>query len=79
VDPWARHGRHLADDGAEVMASENPDSMDLARPFSATPDAVRVPAPLLGQHNDDVLGELLRLSQADIDRLTTAGVVVAVA
>jgi benzylsuccinate CoA-transferase BbsF subunit len=47
--------------------------------LSATPDAVQVPAPLLGQHTDYVLGELLKLSQADIDRLTTAGVVVAVA
>ena len=46
--------------------------------LSATPDVVQVPAPLLGQHNDYVLSELLGLSQADIDRLTMAGVVVAV-
>jgi crotonobetainyl-CoA:carnitine CoA-transferase CaiB-like acyl-CoA transferase len=47
--------------------------------LSATPDVVQVPAPLLGQHNDYVLSELLGLSQADINRLTMAGVVVAVA
>ncbi len=47
--------------------------------LNATPDALRLPAPLLGQHNDYVLGDLLRLSPEDIDRLTTAGVVVAVA
>ncbi len=47
--------------------------------LSATPDAVEIPVPMLGQHNDYVLGDLLGLSQADIDRLTTTGVVVAVA
>ncbi len=47
--------------------------------LSATPGGVESPAPLLGQYNDYVLGELLGLSQEEIDRLTTAGVVVAVA
>jgi crotonobetainyl-CoA:carnitine CoA-transferase CaiB-like acyl-CoA transferase len=46
--------------------------------LSATPDVVQVPAPLLGQHNDYVLSELLGFSQADINCLTMAGVVVAV-
>ncbi len=46
--------------------------------LSATPGGVQAPAPLLGQYNDYVLGELLGLSQEEIDRLTTAGVVVAV-
>lgn len=35
---------------------------------------VRAPAPLLGQHNDYVLGEILGLPRAEIDRLTDAGV-----
>jgi benzylsuccinate CoA-transferase BbsF subunit len=43
--------------------------------LSATPGGVRAPAPLLGQHNDYVLGELLGLSREDIARLTEAGVV----
>ncbi len=40
-----------------------------------TPGGVTVPAPLLGQHNDYVLGELLGLTPAEIARLTEAGVV----
>jgi benzylsuccinate CoA-transferase BbsF subunit len=43
--------------------------------LSATPGGVRAPAPLLGQHNDEVLGRLLGLSQADIGRLKETGVV----
>jgi crotonobetainyl-CoA:carnitine CoA-transferase CaiB-like acyl-CoA transferase len=43
--------------------------------LSATPGGVRQPAPLLGQHNDYVLGELLGLSQEEIARLTQAGVI----
>ena len=42
--------------------------------LSATPGGVREPAPLLGQHNDYVLGELLGMSQEDIARLQEAGV-----
>jgi crotonobetainyl-CoA:carnitine CoA-transferase CaiB-like acyl-CoA transferase len=43
--------------------------------LSATPGGVREPAPLLGQHNHYVLGELLGLPQEEIARLTEAGVV----
>ena len=43
--------------------------------LSATPGGVCEPAPLLGQHNDYVLGELLGMSQEEIARLTEAGVV----
>jgi crotonobetainyl-CoA:carnitine CoA-transferase CaiB-like acyl-CoA transferase len=35
---------------------------------------VRGPAPLLGQHNDYVLGEILGMSRQEIDRLTREGV-----
>ena len=44
--------------------------------LSATPGGVRQPAPLLGQHNDYVLGELLGLKPEEITRLTETGVVV---
>ena len=44
--------------------------------LSATPGGVTEPAPLLGQHNDYVLGELLGLSPDEIAQLTEAGVVV---
>ena len=39
------------------------------------PNGVRAPAPLLGQHTDDVLGEVLGLGAEEIDRLRQDGVV----
>ena len=44
--------------------------------LSATQGGVTEPAPLLGQHNDYVLGELLGLRPDEIAQLTEAGVVV---
>ena len=41
--------------------------------LSATPGAVRTPAPALGEHTDAVLRELLGLGAADIDALRAAG------
>jgi crotonobetainyl-CoA:carnitine CoA-transferase CaiB-like acyl-CoA transferase len=41
---------------------------------SATPASIRRPAPLVGEHTDEVLKEL-GLAPAEIDRLATAGVV----
>ncbi len=41
--------------------------------FSATPLAVRRPAPTFGQHTDEVLGEVLELSDAQISRLREEG------
>jgi len=38
--------------------------------FSATPAKVNGPAPLLGEHNEYVLGELLGMSKEEISRLT---------
>ena len=43
--------------------------------LSETPGAVRTPAPLLGQHTADVLRGLLGLSDADVERLRTRGVI----
>ena len=43
--------------------------------FSKTPAEIRRPGPLMGQHNDYVLGELLGMSRQDIDRLTEEQVV----
>ena len=42
--------------------------------LSATPGAIRLPAPKLGEHNDEVLGAL-GLSAAEIARLKAAGVI----
>jgi formyl-CoA transferase/CoA:oxalate CoA-transferase len=41
--------------------------------LSATPGAVRTPAPALGEHTDAVLRELLGLGAAEIDALRAAG------
>jgi benzylsuccinate CoA-transferase BbsF subunit len=43
--------------------------------MSETPCEVRRPAPLLGQHNDYVLGELLHRSKDEIAKLVEEGVV----
>ena len=41
----------------------------------AAPIAVRAPAPTLGEHNDQVLGGLLGLSQIELERLANAHVI----
>ena len=42
--------------------------------MSATPGAVRWPAPRLGEHNDFVFGELLGMGEPEIARLGDEGV-----
>jgi crotonobetainyl-CoA:carnitine CoA-transferase CaiB-like acyl-CoA transferase len=43
--------------------------------FSATPGKIRHAGPRLGEHTDEVLGELLGLGGDDLDELRRAGVV----
>jgi formyl-CoA transferase/CoA:oxalate CoA-transferase len=43
--------------------------------LSATPGSVRTPSPLLGQHTDEVLRDLLGLSEDEIAALRSAGAV----
>jgi formyl-CoA transferase len=43
--------------------------------FSITPAAVRLPPPLLGQHNDEVLSSWLGMSSVEIDQLKKASVI----
>jgi crotonobetainyl-CoA:carnitine CoA-transferase CaiB-like acyl-CoA transferase len=43
--------------------------------LSETPGSVRSPAPLLGEHTDQILRERLTLSDGDIARLRKAGVI----
>ena len=40
-----------------------------------TPGAAQTPAPLLGQHTDEILSGLLRIPKAKADKLRAAGVV----
>ena len=42
--------------------------------FSATPVELETPAPLLGQHTDEVLGQLLGLGTDELDKLRGEGV-----
>jgi crotonobetainyl-CoA:carnitine CoA-transferase CaiB-like acyl-CoA transferase len=43
--------------------------------YSATPWQLRRPAPLLGQHNQEVLGDLLGYSHQDLVFLRRSGVI----
>jgi crotonobetainyl-CoA:carnitine CoA-transferase CaiB-like acyl-CoA transferase len=43
--------------------------------FGSDDVGIRRPAPLLGEHNEYVLGEILGLDRDEIERLTRAGVV----
>jgi crotonobetainyl-CoA:carnitine CoA-transferase CaiB-like acyl-CoA transferase len=43
--------------------------------FSRTPAKIERTAPLIGQHNREVLGEVLGLPDSEIDQLVEAGVI----
>ncbi|MBI1886721.1 MAG: CoA transferase [Chloroflexi bacterium] len=50
------------------------DYMGVAWRLSATPGAIRSPAPCLGQHTEQILRDIAGLSKAEIDRLVSEGV-----
>jgi len=63
-----------------IVESEHPmagkvKSVGVPVKLSETPGSVREPAPLLGQHTDEVLQQYLRMSAADIASLRQAGVI----
>jgi CoA:oxalate CoA-transferase len=63
-----------------IVEMEHPRAGTLAVPnsplrFSRTPVAVEKPAPLLGQHTDQVLGGLLGLSASELEELRREGVI----
>jgi len=43
--------------------------------LSGTPSGVRTPSPILGQHNEEVLGELLGLTGEDLKALREEGAI----
>lgn len=50
-------------------------SIGMPAQLSATPGSVRHPAPTLGEHTDEILKQLLQMSDADVDGLRRQGVV----
>jgi len=71
-DPHCREREYLV----TVQHPEVGQLYALAPPwkFSVTPTRVTRPAPVLGEHNDYVFGELLGMSQDDIAILANEGV-----
>ena len=43
--------------------------------YSYSEPSIRTPPPLLGQHTSEVLGDILGMSETDIAKLKTEGVV----
>ncbi len=43
--------------------------------YGAAPWAIRIPAPALGQHNDEIFGKRLELSPARLTELKQSGVI----
>ena len=72
-DPHYRErGTFVTVDHPQVGPRQYP---GLAWKMSATPGEIRSPAPMLGQHNREVYGELLGLTAPDIDALEQQGVI----
>jgi crotonobetainyl-CoA:carnitine CoA-transferase CaiB-like acyl-CoA transferase len=76
-DPQVRHLGLLAEVQQPTYEAHGGRARMLGFPFraSATPAAIRRPAPLLGEHTGEVLAEVLGLSQAELARLAGAGVI----
>jgi benzylsuccinate CoA-transferase BbsF subunit len=71
-DPQLRHAGYWV----RLRHSEMGDCLYNAPAFrlEATPGALRSPAPLLGQHTDEILSSVLGLERDEIDSLRAAGV-----
>jgi crotonobetainyl-CoA:carnitine CoA-transferase CaiB-like acyl-CoA transferase len=76
-DPQVRHLGLLVEVEQPTYEAHGGRVRMLGFPFraSATPPAIRRPAPLLGEHTAEVLAEVLALSPADIAALSEAGAI----
>jgi crotonobetainyl-CoA:carnitine CoA-transferase CaiB-like acyl-CoA transferase len=76
-DPQVRHLGLLAEVVQPTYEAHGGRARMLGFPFraSATPARIRRPAPLLGEHTTEVLGEVLGLPESEIRRLADAGAV----
>ena len=63
-----------------IAEIEHPNVPDLKIPnsplkLSESPSSVRRPPPLLGQHNEEVLGDELGISEEELARLAAQGII----
>ena len=69
---YAARGTFITVDHSQVGPRQYP---GLPWKMSETPGEVRSPAPMLGQHNREVYGDLLGMNSKDIDALESEGVI----
>ena len=74
------HSEHLAARGywqwlERAVVGNQPNPSSPFREAAADPHPVAAPAPTLGQHNVEVLGGILGLTDADLARLSASGVI----
>jgi crotonobetainyl-CoA:carnitine CoA-transferase CaiB-like acyl-CoA transferase len=76
-DPQVHHLGLLAEIAQPTYEAHEGRARMLGFPFrpSATPATMRRPAPLLGEHTAEVLSEVLKLTPAEISRLSAEGAI----
>jgi formyl-CoA transferase len=70
---------HIAGDREMFVKTQHPVAGDLTVTgshikLSETPASIRTPSPLLGQHNAEILGELLGMDEEKVKALEEEGV-----
>jgi len=72
-DPQVRHRGMIVE--IEHPKAGTVKTVDFPVKFSKTPARIKMPAPLLGQHNDEVLTELLGYREEEVESLRRDGVI----